>query len=240
MVNLLFIVTSHGELGVHGDDAGLFLAELSVPYMIFARAGFSLDIASPKGGVIPIDPTPCTVRDVDPMMFDAAVQRFCASKGAMKRLHDSIPLAKVQRTHYDGMVLVGGYGALWDFSHNSFLALIISHMLSDGRMVAALSHGTAALMDVRATDGSYALKGRTVCAPTFEEEEIRQRVSKIPYVLEHQMKDLGATHCKAPAFSPLALADHNLITGQNTASAAHLAQLILDYFHITSLQGSSL
>ena len=53
---ILFIVTSHGELGSSGNASGSWLEELATPYWQFVDAGFDVAIASPKGGKAPIDP----------------------------------------------------------------------------------------------------------------------------------------------------------------------------------------
>jgi len=56
----LIISTSHGVLNKPGETkgkkTGVFGSELSVPYYDFQDAGMSVDIASIKGGAIPIDP----------------------------------------------------------------------------------------------------------------------------------------------------------------------------------------
>ncbi len=45
---ILFIVTSHGELGSSGNASGSWLEELATPYWQFVDAGFDVAIASPK------------------------------------------------------------------------------------------------------------------------------------------------------------------------------------------------
>jgi len=56
----LIISTSHGVLNKPGETkgkkTGVFGSELSVPYYDFQDAGMDVDIASIKGGAIPIDP----------------------------------------------------------------------------------------------------------------------------------------------------------------------------------------
>jgi len=56
----LIITTSHGILNKPGETkgkkTGVFGSELSVPYYDFLDAGMSVDVASVKGGAIPVDP----------------------------------------------------------------------------------------------------------------------------------------------------------------------------------------
>src|SRR5690242_14536169 len=51
----LCIATNHGVLDI-GVATGVFGSELTVPYYLFLDAGMQVDIASPLGGVIPVDP----------------------------------------------------------------------------------------------------------------------------------------------------------------------------------------
>ena len=51
----LVVATNHAQLDV-GRPTGVFASELTVPYYAFVDAGMSVDVASPEGGVIPVDP----------------------------------------------------------------------------------------------------------------------------------------------------------------------------------------
>ena len=39
-----------------GVATGVFASELTVPYYVFLDAGMQVDVASPRGGIIPVDP----------------------------------------------------------------------------------------------------------------------------------------------------------------------------------------
>src|SRR5688500_608494 len=51
----LCVATNHGVLDI-GVATGVFGSELTVPYYVFLDAGMVVDVASPLGGVIPVDP----------------------------------------------------------------------------------------------------------------------------------------------------------------------------------------
>src|SRR5215510_2574580 len=51
----LCVATNHGVLDI-GVATGVFASELTVPYYCFLDAGMQVDVASPLGGVIPVDP----------------------------------------------------------------------------------------------------------------------------------------------------------------------------------------
>ena len=62
----LIIATNHGVLNkpneANGKATGLFLSELSVPYFRFVESGITVDIASIKGGKIPLAPLPYFIK----------------------------------------------------------------------------------------------------------------------------------------------------------------------------------
>jgi hypothetical protein len=51
----LCIATNHAVLDI-GVATGVFASELTVPYYVFLDAGMQVDVASPLGGIIPVDP----------------------------------------------------------------------------------------------------------------------------------------------------------------------------------------
>ena len=53
---ILFIVTSHAQLGDTGDRTGIWLEEVTTPYYVLTDAGHQVVFASPKGGQVPTDP----------------------------------------------------------------------------------------------------------------------------------------------------------------------------------------
>jgi putative intracellular protease/amidase len=52
---ILFVVTSHDELGNTGKKTGYFLTEATHPWKVLTDAGYEIDFVSPQGGDAPID-----------------------------------------------------------------------------------------------------------------------------------------------------------------------------------------
>jgi putative intracellular protease/amidase len=57
MKKVIFITTSHNELGESGLQTGVWLEEVATPYYKLIEEDIHVEIASIKGGNIPIDPT---------------------------------------------------------------------------------------------------------------------------------------------------------------------------------------
>src|SRR5690554_6289588 len=70
---VLIVVTSHGFIGENATDSeretGYFLSEVTHPYYELKAAGFEIDIASPKGGLPPMDPGSHKLSDEDNKRF---------------------------------------------------------------------------------------------------------------------------------------------------------------------------
>ena len=45
---VLFVVTSHGELGNTGESTGYYLGEVTHPWAVLVDAGYEIDFVSPK------------------------------------------------------------------------------------------------------------------------------------------------------------------------------------------------
>ena len=66
----LVIATNHGMLDI-GKPTGVFASELTAAYYAFLDAGMEVDVASPAGGLIPVDPL-----SVNSIIRTAADDRF--------------------------------------------------------------------------------------------------------------------------------------------------------------------
>lgn len=70
--------------------------------------------------------------------------------------------------------------------------------------------------------------GRRVAGFTDSEERAVGLDQAVPFLLETRLKELGGKHEGGPDFAPFALRDGNLVTGQNPASAARTAELVME------------
>jgi len=57
IMNILFVLTSHSQMGDTGHKTGFWVEEFANPYYALLDQGVNITIATPKGGVAPIDPT---------------------------------------------------------------------------------------------------------------------------------------------------------------------------------------
>ncbi|MBS2012820.1 MAG: type 1 glutamine amidotransferase domain-containing protein [Deltaproteobacteria bacterium] len=232
---VLMIVTSHATLGTTGTTAGenppgktgFWLEELAAPYYELADAGALLEIASPLGGKPPADPKSETAEA-------SSVKRFLADPIATSKLAATKTLEDAARERYDAYFVVGGHGVMWDLATNDVLARLLGKAHDDGRVVAAVCHGPAALSKVEDASGAPIVKGRRVAGFSNEEEDAVGLSGIVPFALETRLRELGGRYERGPKWSSFAVRDGKLVTGQNPASSVAVARLVIEALGSTS------
>ncbi|HZU57630.1 MAG TPA: type 1 glutamine amidotransferase domain-containing protein [Actinocrinis sp.] len=213
---VLFALTSHGELGDTGRSTGFYVPEVAHPAAVFRREGFEIAYVSVQGGRPPQD-------GVKP--DDTVVAQYLADPANQAALAATPRPEQLRAEDYDVIFFAGGHGTMWDFPDNAELTGLAAAIYERGGVVAAVCHGPAALVNLRLSDGSYLVEGREVSSFTDEEEAAVGLAETVPFLLETALVERGAKHTKAPNFAPHAVADGRLVTGQNPASAARVAEL---------------
>lgn len=223
-LKILMILTSQATMGAGGAPTGVWFEELSTPYYAFVDAGFEVEIASVAGGRIPIDPRSLPGSGETP----SSVQRFVADERAMRKIADARPVDGLQAADYAAVFLPGGHGTMWDLPGSKPLAGLLGEAWAAGRVVAAVCHGPAGLINARDADGRPLVAGRRVSAFTNKEETAAGLAATVPFALETRLRELGARYESGPDFQAYAVRDGRLVTGQNPASSQAVAELVLE------------
>ena len=210
MQKILFVVTSHDQLGDTGRKTGFYLPEVVHPYMVLSERGFAIDIASPKGGKAPVD-------GID--QADDVSKAFLADKKHSRQIEETLQLDQLNAADYAAIFLAGGHGTMWDFPDNARLAGLIKSIYENGGVVAAVCHGPSGLVNVKLSNGKYLVAGKKVSAFTNEEEAETKLSNVVPFLLESRLIERGANFNKAKNWQSIVVVDGRLITGQNPASA---------------------
>lgn len=221
---VLIVVTSHGQMGEGGEPTGLWLEELAVPYTVLREAGVGIEIASIRGGRLPIDPRSVRPRGENPPV----VERFLDDAFAQRALASSRKLADVDRQKFDAVFFPGGHGTMWDLPTDATVGRIVAEFLAANKPVAAVCHGPAALVGARGKNGVPVVAGRKISAFSDSEERAVGLMNVVPFALETRLRELGADVKTGADFQPFALRDGVLVTGQNPASSDQVARLLLD------------
>lgn len=222
MKKILMILTSHSELENTEDKTGLWIGEFTDPYYEFLDKGYKITLASPKGGKPPIDEMSSLTENIT-----ASNRRFNDDETAKNALNSTKKLDEVSAEHFDALFYPGGHGPMFDLANDQKSGQLIVDFINNGKPVAAVCHGPAALIKAAEIDESI-LKGKKVTGFSNAEEKLALRANNIPYQLEDRLKVLGAEYHKAflPFVSHVEI-DGLLITGQNPLSAGPTAKELI-------------
>lgn len=221
-MSILIVLTSHDAFGDTGRKTGLWLEEFLVPYYTLIDAGFSIRLATPKGGRAPIDPL-----SVDALKESPIFQRYNADGVLKERLGSTAKLSTVKGFEISALVYPGGHGPLWDLREDPKSIALIEECLANNKPVATICHAGCALLDVRNTDGRPVIEGVQVTAFSDSEEAAVQLEKEVPYLVESDMKKLGAIYSKSSDWDSHVVVSGALITGQNPASSLGVAQAVI-------------
>lgn len=220
MKKILMITTSHNKLGDTGLQTGLWLGEFTSAYFVFTDAGYEVEVASPRGRVVPIDPA-SIIRSYAP----PSCKRWFALNSQL--LASSKKLSQIDPSQYDALFYPGGHGPMWDLRKNVHNKKIAEAFFADNRPVGAVCHGVAALLSARTPSGKSVLAERKLTGFSNAEEEIGGMKKVVPFLLEDEIKKCGANYSKSAPFCLHVVGDGALITGQNQISAKFAARALL-------------
>jgi putative intracellular protease/amidase len=213
MTKILIGLTSHGDLG-GVRSTGYYLPEAAHPWRVFTDAGYTVEFASVAGGEPPVDGADLS----DP------VQREFTEQVPLK---ETPRFADLDPAGYDAVLFAGGHGAMWDFPSDPGLATFTRELYERGGVVAAVCHGPAALAGLTLSDGSPLVAGKRIAAFTDSEESAAGLTEVVPFLLQSRLEELGAKHTGAPDWQPHVVTDGRLVTGQNPASSAGVAEAVV-------------
>lgn len=219
---ILHVVTNVSHYDDPSHTTGLWLSELVHAWEVFQAHGFEQSIVSPQGGLVPLEP-----RSLKFPSYDKAAKSWHNDPARMALLENTASPEKINSADYDAIYFTGGHAVMYDFPDSEGLQRITREIWERGGIVSSVCHGYCGLLNTRLSDGSLLVVGRKVTGFAWK-EEVLARVNKlVPYNAEDEMKGRGALYEKALLpFVSYAIADGNLVTGQNPGSAKATAQKV--------------
>ncbi len=218
---ILFVLTSNTVLADGRTPSGSWLEELAAAYNVLTDGGCKVTLASIAGGPAPIDPASLQ----EPWLTQHGT-RFLADEDAQVQLRATQPIATVDGARFDAVYLVGGAAVMWDFPSNPTLAGLMAGIAARGGVLAGVCHGVAGMLNGSA--GCAFAAGRRITCISDAEDIAAGYEKLVPFMPESRLREAGGeVICGAP-FEAHVIVDGNMITGQNPASAAGVAQRILE------------
>ena len=230
----LVVTTSHAVLNKPGETTGkptgVFGSEMTVPYYEFLDANMDVDLASIKGGEIPIDP-----QSFYYMIKDDSDKRYLKDEVFQQKVKTSFPIADVDFTKYDILFFAGGWGAAYDMGQSEVLAQKVSEAYyAQNPILGSVCHGALAFIQARDTTGNLLIKGRTMTGVTQAQLE-QLSIEFTPLHPESELKKAGANykanhHSISDFFATITVVDEEerFVTGQNQNSGHETAQKMME------------
>ena len=229
----LIITTSHDVLSepgeTTGDETGVMASELTHPYYSFLQSGLEIDVASIKGGQVPVDP-----HTLNFVVRTPEDERYMDDAVLQAKVTNSIAVADVDFTVYDIVFLSGGWGAAYDLGQSTVLGKKISEAYYSEKepLIGGVCHGVLGLIKALDSEGNLLIAGRKMTGVT--DKQIKELgIEVTPLHPETELRKAGARFEANSAFRDV-LATHTVVdeekrfvTGQNQNSGRETAQAML-------------
>jgi putative intracellular protease/amidase len=121
---------------------------------------------------------------------------------------------------------------MFDIASDHDSIALIREFWESGKIVSTVCHGSAALINVKLSDGSYLVADTPVTGYANSEEDETNFSQYMPFMLETELNKVsGGKYEKAAvnwASHVTVAKEGRLLTGQNPGSARDLAKVILE------------
>ncbi|MBB3036864.1 type 1 glutamine amidotransferase domain-containing protein [Hoyosella altamirensis] len=227
MPKILFVMTGADKWTL--DDGtqhptGFWAEEAVAPYEAFREAGYDVVVATP-GGVVPTVDKASLAADANGGQEGA--DKISQALDSFTELQQPIELEHIDLDGYAAVFYPGGHGPMEDLAVNADSAKILTETLRSGKPLGVVCHAPAALLATTGSDGKSPFEGYRMTAFTNAEEQQAGLADKAKWLLQDRLVRIGADFQEGEPWSPNVIVDRNLFTGQNPASSAPLAEVML-------------
>ncbi|MFB0950598.1 MAG: type 1 glutamine amidotransferase domain-containing protein [Halioglobus sp.] len=221
------VLSAPGE--TTGDATGVMASEMTHPYYRFLDAGMQVDLASVKGGKIPVDP-----QTLNRILKTPEDDRFLADPAFLAKVENSMRIDDVDFTQYDIIFMSGGWGAAYDLGYSPVLAEKVSeaYYASNEPVIGGVCHGVLGLINAKDRDGKPLIAGRRMTGVT--DKQIKELGIEItPQHPETELRKAGVVFESNTRFidflATLVVVDdeQRFVTGQNQNSGRETAHKML-------------
>lgn len=162
----VIISTSHSTLKKPGETTGkltgVFASELTVPYYEFTDSGIEVDIASIKGGKIPVDP-----ESLFYAVKTSSDNRYLEDPILKEKVENSILIDELEIDNYDIVFIAGGWGAAYDLGYSEILGEKISQAYyNSNSVIGGVCHGVLGFINAKDSLGNLIIKNKRMTGVT--------------------------------------------------------------------------
>ncbi|MET9027039.1 type 1 glutamine amidotransferase domain-containing protein [Nocardia sp. NPDC004168] len=227
MSKILFVMTGvdHWTLADGTKHpTGFWAEEFVVPFEKLKGAGHEIVVATP-GGVVPSVDKGSLAPEANGGQETA--DHRARVIGTSAELNNPVDLAKVDLADYAAVFYPGGHGPMEDLAVDADSGRLLATILTSGKPLAVVCHAPAALLAAKGEDGANLFAGYALTGFTNAEETQAGFADKARWLLQDRLVEIGADFREADPWAPNVVVDRTLITGQNPASSAGVADELL-------------
>lgn len=253
--NVLVVLSDADHLDLKDGKTyptGFYLNELAQPLKLLLDAGHEVTFATPTGKVPAVDAT-----SLDPMYFGGDAARMKQHQDLVAKLDITsrqrspvISLARVEQigyARYDAVYVPGGHAPMQDLIRSAALGRLLTHFHQAGKTTALVCHGPAALLSAlpdpqtsiarmeqggKATPPGWIYAGYRMTVISNQEEGLAKaalRGGTMKLLPQTALETAGGRYSSnTTPWTSYVVADRELITGQNPASAMEVGQALLE------------
>ena len=225
------IVVANPASNQYGWPVGFWAAELTHPYYELTERGVEVTIASPGGGKVEADALSDPRDDSKWSSEDLISMGFLNTPELVAKLEETPAVGNLDLGQFDAIMIAGGQAPMFSYRDDQRVHDAIRAFYEAEKPVAIYCHGVAALVDLKLSDGSYLVNGRTVTGFSDVEEDFSDKAAGVqimPWRLEPALKERGANYVSAGLFKAFVVRDGRLVTGQQQYSGRRVAQVVID------------
>ncbi|MDF2968914.1 MAG: hypothetical protein K0Q93_2692 [Nocardioidaceae bacterium] len=155
---------------------------------------------------------------------------FIHTPELMALLDDTPKLADLNPADFDALLICGGQSPMFTFPDNTDLQDAVRTFYEAEKVTGAFCHGVAALVNVRLSNGSPLVAGKTITGFSNVEEDYGNKAAGVeimPWRLEDVLRERGANYVMGGLFKAFAVRDGRLVTGQQQYSGREVARIVI-------------
>lgn len=216
MAKTAILCSNSSALGDTGHKTGVSLLELAPIVYELERAEHSVDLFSPRGGAIPLDPN--SLDFSNPIVRD-----YYERKPFLHRLETSRPLEQLDNS-YRALIVCGGMGCIAEFTKESYIGAHVAAV--NIPLLGFAVYGTSLLLQPALKE---MFQGYKITAPSPKEDHDVGFKKFWPLILSEELHRSGYELAFSKPWSRHIMSSRRLITAQNTFSAQALGETIVRY-----------
>lgn len=219
--NKILFVVSNTDYYVGTDiPTGNSFDEIVLAYEMFKKAGFNIDIISPKGGAIPLKYLTTSEKKKKEHLYD---------RDFMYALKTTKKPTQVHSSSYKAIYYVGGGSAMFNVPKNKEIQKLAVDIYEKQKgVISAVCHGTAGIVFLKKSDGEYIVNNKRVNGfPEDHEKKEKEYFKSFPFLIRKTVENHGGKFFFSDVADEHVEVDGRLVTGQNPASVPKLVREVI-------------